>query len=114
MNTSRFLITTACSLAVAGAASVASAQTTTPSMPSSTVPSQSTGQTQLQTPSSTTAPGSMAPGSMNPSTQRAVDPTPPNAGTTDTSATRSTDGNQRSPADRTTMGTERAARADRN
>ena len=78
----------ACSLAVAGAVGVAFAQSTTPSTPSSTVPypdqNQGQGSGQMQ------------------------------GQTPSTSATRSTDDTLRSDADRAAMGTERAARADRN
>ncbi len=119
MNVSRLLIATACSMAVAGAAGVAFAQTTTPATPatpSSTTPNQS--QTQGQTPSTTTAPANTTPGNMNSTTPRPAEATTPSTGTTGTpsttgtAATRSPDGSMRTPADRATdeHGTRRTRR----
>jgi len=128
MNVSRLLIATACSMAVAGAAGVAFAQTTTPSTTNSSAPSQypsqgqNSSQAQGQAPATAARDGT-APDSMNSTNQRLSDATTPGAnttgtygttGATGTAATRSNDGTLRTPVDRATISTERAARADRN
>ncbi len=121
MNASRVLLAVTASLAVAGAATMAIAQTTTPNTTPNTTgqnQGQGTSQMQGQTPNATTR-DSTLPGSVNSATQRPADSTmgtgnPRTSGTNGTTGLRSGDDTMRTPSDRSTMGSERAARADRN